>query len=190
MQIDNNNHLTVESNQSKRRERPVFLTAEQMSNASTAEESKESISEYRPCEKMCWCGHACKGVDGETDCLQCLKPECRERLTQVALECVQDDNDRLYAESLNLINAGEDELCGICFTSELGSDPCVRLGCRHVFHAECLSQMLTHRYNTLKITFGYLDCPSCKQQIQLPYYVPALTEKLRENHEFMDKVTI
>lgn len=32
----------------------------------------------------------------------------------------------------------EDELCGICYTSELGTEECVRLGCGHVYHAGCV----------------------------------------------------
>ena len=51
------------------------------------------------------------------------------------------------------------ELCGICYTSELREEPCVRLACKHVFHANCVAQLLKHRHATLKITFGYLDCP-------------------------------
>ena len=48
------------------------------------------------------------------------------------------------------------ELCCICFTSELREEACVRLSCGHVFHAECVYQLLSHGQNTLAITFGYL----------------------------------
>ena len=69
----------------------------------------------------------------------------------------------------------ESELCGICFTSELSEEPCVILACGHVFHANCLMMMLTYRWSTAKITFGYLDCPNCKQEIMIEYGVPIIT---------------
>lgn len=40
--------------------------------------------------------------------------------------------------------------------------------------------MLTHKWSTIKISFGYLDCPSCKQEIFIDYRVPILTKKLIE----------
>ena len=76
------------------------------------------------------------------------------------------------------MNAAETELGGICFTSELGEEPCVKLRCGHVFHANCLLTMLQHRWTTLRVTFGFLDCPSCKTPIKLDYHVPILKEAL------------
>ena len=78
------------------------------------------------------------------------------------------------------MGAAETELGGICYTSELGEEPCVRLACGHVFHANCTLMMLTHKWSTTKITFGYLDCPSCKQAIMFDYRMPLLTSKLIE----------
>ena len=75
-------------------------------------------------------------------------------------------------------NAAESELGGICFTSELGDEPCVRMTCGHVFHANCVLMMLKHRWTTVRITFGYLDCPSCKQEIMIDYRVPILSEEI------------
>ena len=86
------------------------------------------------------------------------------------------------------MTACESELCGICFTSELGEEPCVRLNCGHVFHANCVLMMLTHRWTTTRITFGYLDCPSCKQEIMLDYRVPILTNKLLEQMRLKAKI--
>ena len=79
-----------------------------------------------------------------------------------------------------LSGAVETELGGICFTTELGDEPCIRMACGHVFHANCTLMMLTYKWTTTKITFGYLDCPSCKQEIMIDYRVPILTEKLLE----------
>ena len=81
------------------------------------------------------------------------------------------------------LNVQADDLCGICFCTELNTEPCVRLACGHVFHANCMLQLLDHRYTTLRITFGYLDCPSCKQEIALDYKVPILTEQLLKHLE-------
>ena len=33
-------------------------------------------SQYNFCGKQKPCGHECKGVQGETECLPCMKPEC------------------------------------------------------------------------------------------------------------------
>jgi len=77
-----------------------------------------------------------------------------------------------------LQGAAENELGGICFTSELGDEPCVRMTCGHVFHANCVLMMLKHKWTTLRITFGYLDCPSCKQEIMVDYRVPILSEEI------------
>jgi len=80
-----------------------------------------------------------------------------------------------------LEGAEETNLDGICFTTELGEEPCVRLTCGHVFHANCVLMMLKHKWSTTKISFGYLDCPSCKQEIMIDYRVPILTDKLIEH---------
>ena len=154
------------------------------------------------CQQEFECGHTCKGVKGESECLPCLKPECiakaidafNEFMEQPELERKGSNPPRRSFNTINipetssskqrrqppcvLASAAETELGGICYTSELGEEPCVRLICGHVFHANCVLMMLTHKYSTLKITFGYLDCPSCKQEIRIDYHVPILTEKL------------
>mmetsp|Transcript_1449 Transcript_1449/g.1985 ORF Transcript_1449/g.1985 Transcript_1449/m.1985 type:complete len:146 (+) Transcript_1449:199-636(+) len=79
-----------------------------------------------------------------------------------------------------LMNAAESELGGICFTSELGEEPCVRFVCGHVFHANCVLMMLKYKWTTMRISFGYLDCPSCKQEMMIDYRVPVLTDALIE----------
>ena len=35
-------------------------------------------------------------------------------------------------------DANSDELCTICYTSELGSEPCSQLSCGHTFHTDCI----------------------------------------------------
>ena len=87
-----------------------------------------------------------------------------------------------------LESAAESELCGICFTSELGSEPCVGMVCGHVFHVNCVLLMLQHKWTTLRITFSYLNCPSCKQPILVDYRVPILTDKLVEQISFKARI--
>ena len=87
------------------------------------------------------------------------------------------------------MGCAESELCGICFTSELGEEACVRLSsCSHVFHANCIKMMLEHRWTTLRITFGYLDCPSCKQEMQIDYQVPNLSHHLDAAYRFKTEI--
>lgn len=88
------------------------------------------------------------------------------------------------------MGAAESELCGICFTSELGAEACVRLAsCGHVFHAACVKTMLSHRWTTLRVSFGYLGCPSCKQEMRLDYCVPQLTELFDAAYRFKSEIT-
>ena len=88
-----------------------------------------------------------------------------------------------------LSSAAENELCGICFTCELGEEACVRLGCGHVFHANCVRLLLGHKWTTLRISFGYLDCPACKQEISITgYQVPGLSQLVREALDFKAEI--
>ena len=59
----------------------------------------------------------------------------------------------------------ENELCKICFTSDLGEEPCSQLSCGHIFHTNCLVNLLKNRWTTLKISFGFMKCPCCNQKI-------------------------
>ena len=98
---------------------------------------------FEPSERRLKCGHICRGVKHESEKLPCLN-----------VQCIESSNIQ--------ISCAENELCCICYSSELGEEPCVRIACGHVFHANCLYMMLKHGRTSKKITFGYLDCPSCK----------------------------
>mmetsp|Transcript_29171 Transcript_29171/g.36202 ORF Transcript_29171/g.36202 Transcript_29171/m.36202 type:complete len:282 (-) Transcript_29171:760-1605(-) len=115
------------------------------------------------CRKVKECGHKCAGVKDEDECLPCLYPEC------VASAA---------ASSFNLPT--HDELCTICYTCELREEPSVMLGCGHVFHANCIVELLKHKWATLRITFAFMSCPQCKQPIEANhvYEVAAEIEKL------------
>ena len=97
------------------------------------------------CNKEKECGHKCKGVFGESECLPCLNSDC----IKAALEASQEVEAKILAsqelgtetirkQPIVLESAAEHELCGICYTSELSEQTCVRLTCRHVFHTNCV----------------------------------------------------
>jgi hypothetical protein len=73
------------------------------------------------CKKPLECGHLSCGVEGEQ--LPCLEPECT----------LSTD-----------ITATADDWCMICYVAPLRGAPCVLLGCKHVFHAECLKARIVN----------------------------------------------
>ena len=77
----------------------------------------EDDNRLRLCEKKLICGHSCYGVHGAQNCLPCMESDCSEAGKAATTK---------------------DELCAICYTTELGSDPCVMLGCGHLFHVDCV----------------------------------------------------
>ena len=99
------------------------------------------------CNKRQKCGHVCYGVENEKNCPPCLDLECA---------------DKHYKGGVNA-----DELCGICYTSELGAEAVSKLSCGHVFHTICLMKLLQHRWSDLRITWAFMSCPSCKHGIEM-----------------------
>lgn len=103
----------------------------------TEAEQDESIPVCLKVQKKC--GHMCNGVEGEKRCLPCIEPSCAP---------------------LNYKGGQDaDQLCGICYTSELGAEACSKLGCGHVFHTNCVVNLLKHRWTILKISFAFMSCP-------------------------------
>jgi E3 ubiquitin-protein ligase MYCBP2 len=96
------------------------------------------------CGKVLACTHPCCGIKGEDPCLQCLEEEC-----QTGGVCKED-------------------FCNICYTEGLGSAPTIRIACGHLFHFTCIQLKLRKRWTGSRITFGFLNCPLCKQQIDHP----------------------
>ena len=82
----------------------------------------------------------------------------------------------------------EDAYCTICWVSELGSEPCIRLDCGHVFHLKCLKQIIDKKWSSLRITFAFLDCPSCKQEMKLDH-CPMLRDSMSEVLRIKEKIT-
>jgi E3 ubiquitin-protein ligase MYCBP2 len=102
----------------------------------------------KSCDKILKCGHACLGSAGEKQCMPCLEDECIAKM---------DGNMKP--------NVNKDEYCSICYCSSLGQEPCVQLGCRHIFHVDCLKKIVQNGYNGPRIVFNYIDCPDCKQRM-------------------------
>jgi hypothetical protein len=128
---------------------PILAFAEEEKKAEEEEikiNTGEPEAAFAFCSKTLECGHACKGVQNEKKCLPCLNADCAQAAG--------------YFEGVN-----EDELCTICYTCELGAEACTRLTCGHVFHTNCIVQLLQHKWTTLRITFGFMACPDCKQEM-------------------------
>ena len=117
-------------------------SGENLEQASACPENDVSNTDslFKFCKKKLNCEHSCCGVHGAQKCLPCIEPGCSE-----------------YGAA-----AKKDEVCSICFTTELGSDPCIMLLCGHIFHAACVGNLLKHKWSTLKISFAFMSCPSCK----------------------------
>ena len=92
------------------------------------------------CTKKLSCGHRCHGIES-SKCLPCLEPGCPENQQTLT---------------------NKEELCAICYTSELAEEPCVALGCGHIYHKDCMIQLLKHKWSSLKISFAFMSCPECK----------------------------
>lgn len=99
----------------------------------------------KSCDKVLACGHVCHGSAGEKQCVPCLEPDCIAKM------------DKAVAPKYN---AGD--FCSICYCSSLGQEPCVALGCHHVFHTGCIKDLIQKGYNGPRIVFNFLDCPDCK----------------------------
>ena len=114
------------------------------------------------CGKLLPCQHPCCGIKGESPCLPCLDAECPSKLPHI----------------------DSTEFCGICYTESLGAAPCVQLGCHHVFHQACVEKKLAQKWPGSRITFNFLNCPLCKQQMGHP----ALGAVLAPHLKMMDDV--
>ena len=53
----------------------------------------------------------------------------------------------------------------------------MQLGCGHIFNLNCILELLKHKWATLRITFAFMFCPSCKKPIEADH-VPQLAYEL------------
>jgi len=91
------------------------------------------------CTRTHSCGHPCGGVRDELDCPAC---PCASSVS--------------------------DEVCRICLFT-LQSAPMIHLdSCAHSFHYHCLREQVERGFSTARITFGHLNCPLCRTQVQHP----------------------
>lgn len=103
------------------------------------------------CRELLPCGHACNGVVHEATHLPCLNSGCVAKSKALAEENKVPNNA-----------VDGEEFCGICFVEGLGQAPCIRLSCSHTFHYQCVLNKIKQGPPTMRITFGYLECPLCK----------------------------
>ena len=62
-----------------------------------------------------------------------------------------------------------EDFCAICGADALGAFPCVKLRCNHIFHVNCVSEKLKHRWDVGKpVNLSFMDCPLCKSPIDWP----------------------
>eukprot|EP00658_Telonema_sp_P-2_P032780 TRINITY_DN24189_c0_g1_i1.p1 TRINITY_DN24189_c0_g1~~TRINITY_DN24189_c0_g1_i1.p1 ORF type:complete len:583 (+),score=109.33 TRINITY_DN24189_c0_g1_i1:398-2146(+) len=114
------------------------------------------------------CGHMCGGVVGEEDCLPCLHQNC---LTPS-------------------IDQSREDFCNVCWVAELGSAPCLQLGCGHLFHAACLRGQLQKGSTAARLTFGHLGCPLCKQTMCHPWLTDLLEPGIAMLKAVQDKALV
>ena len=72
----------------------------------------------------------------------------------------------------NITEADLNGVCTICTCSLKPTEegeaqkPCVKIACGHTFHADCLRHLLRARWSTKNINFEFLQCPSCRKDIE------------------------
>lgn len=62
-----------------------------------------------------------------------------------------------------------EDYCNICWVESLGSAPSIKLKCGHVFHFTCVKSKVKKRWPAARITFGFSECPLCKNPIGMPF---------------------
>jgi len=110
------------------------------------------------CNKILRCGHYCGGIKSEETCLHCLHPQC------AASQATSH--------------------CAICQVDRLEAAPCIELRCGHIFHLECVRRQIRNRWTGPRISFRFMECALCKEQIQHP----VLSDILRPMQELYQQI--
>lgn len=123
------------------------------------------------------------------NCHDLAKPACTS-LLKCGHRCYGIKNEKSHPLCLDLRCAGPEISKDICvFCNEcLSRSPVVTLGCGHFLHFHCLAENFKKKWCTKRITFGFLNCPSCKAMISLPGEC-ALNKELAMLKGLFQKVT-
>lgn len=71
--------------------------------------------------------------------------------------------------------------------SGIGDQPSIQLGCKHIFHVDCILEKVRQKWSGPRITFLFKTCPSCKAEIEAPHH-PELSMLLDEAKELEDEI--
>lgn len=121
----------------------------------------------------------CYGVKNEKECLPCLHG-CDP---QPSVKRTQD----------------HDDFCLVCYSESLIEAPSIQLKCGRIpasrlkpklrsfiyldiFHQHCIKTILERKWLGSRITFGFANCPICKQKIEHPS-LKELTNPIWELYE-------
>ncbi|TNV71137.1 hypothetical protein FGO68_gene10196 [Halteria grandinella] len=154
-----------EKNAKKCRFCQAVLKANQRNNVCSKRECKQMS--YRCCVAFLPCGHGCYGGSNET-----VHPPCLHE------DCVGKDETKTLGEN-------SDSFCVICYVQGLGEKSVVQLGCKHIFHQDCLQRRIQQKWyqnqhfgfgqppappdaNANAISLKFANCPSCNQWMDLP----------------------
>lgn len=67
-----------------------------------------------------------------------------------------------------MVSQRSKDYCRLCSTEALGTSPCVKSNCGHIFHEKCLKTRLEVRWKTPRMSFNFCKCPVCKRFMALP----------------------
>lgn len=95
------------------------------------------------CAEDLECGHHCCGMTGEDVHPQCVHKDC------LALTGETNEN------------------CVICYSKYI-YEPTIQLGCKHMFHYDCIKTRINGKWTGSRLNFEFLSCPLCKQDIEHP----------------------
>jgi len=72
--------------------------------------------------------------------------------------------------------------------SGIGDEPSIILGCKHIFHVECIKKRVFGHWPSPRITWDFLNCSACKQQIDIQEDHRELHTELKKLLEMKTKV--